>query len=157
MPGPIAATASIAVNAPPAKTLAAALALDPAKIVRPRGLVPGVKAVAGQIGAWSAPGQARTLTLSDGATIEETLTALEPCGYRYRIANFTGLFSRLVRHANARFEIVPRGAGSVLSWTYEFQPRGAISAAILSFLVDSQWNAFMDAALLRLKDDAEQA
>jgi carbon monoxide dehydrogenase subunit G len=157
MPEPIAAVASISVNASPQKTRAAALALDPVKTVRARGLIPGVKAVSGQTGAWSAQGQTRTLTLTDGATAEETLVALEPGGYRYRIAKFTGPFARLVKEAQARFEVAPRGDGSNLTWTYEFHARGALSAAILSFLVDSQWNAYMDAALERLKDEIERA
>lgn len=154
---PIAAAASIAVNASPAKTFAAALAMDPAKFVRARGLIPGVKSVTGQTGAWSAPGQTRQLTLTDGARAEETLIALDPAGYRYRIAKFTGLFSHIVKEAHARFDVTPRGDGSVLAWTYEFQPKGALSAAILSFLVDSQWNAYMDATLERLKDTIERA
>lgn len=157
MPEPVAAVASIAVNASPAKTLAAALAMDPAKFVRARGLLPGVKSVSGQTGAWSAPGQTRQLTLTNGARAEETLIALEPAGYRYRIARFTGLFSAIVKEAHARFDVTPRGDGSMLRWTYEFQPTGGLSAAILSFLVDSQWNAYMDAALARLKDDIERA
>jgi hypothetical protein len=157
MPEPIAAVASISVNASPEKSRAAALALDPVKVVRARGLIPGVKAVSGQTGAWSAQGQTRTLTLTDGATAEETLVALEPGGYRYRIGNFTGPFARLVKEAHARFETAPRGDGSILTWTYEFHAKGGLSAAILSFLVDSQWNAYMDAALARLKDGIERA
>lgn len=154
---PIPASASIAVNASPAKTLAAALAFDPARIVQKRGLIPGVKSATGQTGAWSAPGQTRQLTLTDGARAEETLIALDPAGYRYRIGNFTGLFSHIVKEAHARFEVTPRGDGSALTWTYEFLPKGGLSAAILSFLVDSQWNAFMDAALERLKAEIERA
>lgn len=157
MPDPILASASIGINASPEKTLAAALALDPARIVARRGLIPGVKSVSGQTGPWSAPGQTRLLTLTDGSRAEETLTALEPNGYRYRIGTFTGPFALIVKEANARFEVAPRGEGSALVWTYEFQPKGGLSAAILSFLVDSQWNAFMDAALERLKADIERA
>jgi len=157
MPKPIAAAASIAINASPARVFAATLALDPATIVQKKGLIPGVRSVAGQTGAWSAVGQSRKLTLTDGAGAEETLIALEPNGYRYRVAAFTGPFSHIVRDANARFEVAPRGEGSMLTWTYEFTPKGSLSAAILSFLVDSQWNAFMDAALLRLKDEIERA
>ena len=156
MPDPIAAAASINVNASPERTFAAALAMDPVQIVRARGLIPGVRSVSGQTGPWSAPGQTRTLTLTDGATAEETLIAVEPAGYRYRVGKFTGLFSRIVKEAAARFEVTPRSEGSVLTWTYEFQPKGGLSAAILSFLVDSQWNSYMDAALERLKDDIER-
>ncbi len=157
MINPITATASISVNASPEKTRAAALALDPVALVRARGLIPGVKAVSGQTSAWTAPGQSRTLTLTDGATVRETLVALDSGGYRYRVDGFTGAFSHIVREANARFDVSPRGEGSTLTWTYEFQPKGGLSAAILSFLVDSQWNAFMDAALVRLKDAIERA
>ncbi len=157
MARPVAAAASIDINASPERTRAASLALDPVRIVRAQGLLPGVRAVSGQRDAWSAEGQMRVLTLTDGATAEETLLALEPGGYRYRIAGFTGPFARLASHAEARFEAAPRGEGTRLSWTYEFHPKGAVSAAILSFLVDGWWNAFMEAALTRLKDEIERA
>ncbi len=153
----IAAAASVAVNAAPAKTFAAALALDPVRIVQPKGMIPGVASVAGQSGPWSMEGQTRTMTLTDKGSVEETLIEIEPLGYRYRIGNFTGPFRMLVREARARFYVQPRGEGSLLTWTYEFEPKGAIAATILSFLVDSQWNAFMDATLQRLKDEIERA
>lgn len=156
MQEPIKAAASIAIAADPAKTRAAALALDPAKIVRKRGLIPGVRAVAGRTAAWSETGQTRTLTLSDGSTAVEKLVALDPDGYRYRITDFSGPFRFIVKEANARFAVAPRGDGSMLTWTYEFTPKGSLAAAILSFLVDSQWNGFMDAALQRLKEDIER-
>jgi hypothetical protein len=156
MSEPIQAVASITIAADPARTRAAALALDPVKIVHPKGLIPGVNTLAGQIGPWSAAGQTRKLTLTDGSTAVETLLALDPDGYRYRISDFSGLFKFIVKDANARFSVAPRGEGSVLTWSYEFTPKGALASAILSFLVDSQWNGFMDAALERLKDDIER-
>jgi len=157
MPKPIAAVASITMNASPAAVFAAVLALDPVTVVKAKGLIPGVKSVSGQTGGWSAAGQTRTLTLSDGAAAQETLIALEPQGYRYRVSGFTGLFSRLVREANARFDVTPRGEGSMLTWAYEFTPKGPLAGVILSFLVDSQWNAYMDAALEHLKGEIERA
>lgn len=156
MPEPIQAVATITVTADPTRTRAAALALDPVKIVHPKGLIPGVKTLTGQIGPWSAAGQTRKLTLTDGSTAVETLLALGPNGYRYRISDFSGLFKLIVKEANARFSVTPRGDGSVLTWSYEFTPKGALAAAILSFLIDSQWNGFMDAALERLKVDIER-
>ncbi len=157
MQKPVAAAASIAINADPARVRAAALALDPTKIVQAKGLLPGVRGVAGQTGTWSAPGEKRMLTLTDGSTLVETLVAIEPDGYRYRGSEYSGVFRFLVKEANARFAVAPRGDGATLTWTYEFTPHGGLSAAILSFLVDSQWNAFMDATLERLKTEIERA
>ncbi len=157
MQTPIAATASITVAALPATTLAAALAIDPVSTVLTRGIIPGVRSVKGQTGPWSSPGQTRTLTLTDGSTVEETLVALHADGYRYRIAKFSGLFRFIVAEANARFDVAAHAGGSTLTWTYAFTPKGAMAAAILSFLVDSQWNGFMDAALSRLKPAIERA
>ncbi len=156
MQEPIKAAASIALAADAGTTRAAALAFDPAKIVQKRGLIPGVKSVSGQTVPWSAAGQTRTLTLSDGSTVVESLVALEPDGYRYRISDFSGPLKYIVKEAHARFAIAPRGEGSILTWTYEFTPKGRLAAAILSFLVDSQWNGFMDAALARLKENIER-
>ncbi|MFN3960133.1 MAG: SRPBCC family protein [Parvularculaceae bacterium] len=154
---PIAAAASIAVSADPATVRAATLALDPVRIVQAKGFLPGVRSVVGVTAPWSAPGQTRTLTLTDGSTLTETLVAIEEDGYRYRGSDYSGPFRFLVKEANARFAVAPRADGATLSWTYEFTPKSGLAAAILSFLVDSQWNAFMDATLERLKADIERA
>ena len=155
MPDPVVADASIFIKAPADKTFALALGFDAPAIVRPQGLLPGVRSVAGTIGAWSKAGQQRTLTLTDGSSVEETLIEVGPASYRYRVANFSGPFKFLVKEANAAFAVEPRQNGSTLIWTYEFAPTSALAAPIVSLIASSFWTGWMDAALERLKDALE--
>lgn len=155
MPDPIVADTSIFIKAPVDKTFALALGFDAPAIVRPQGLLPGVKSVAGTTGAWSKAGQKRTLTLTDGSSVEETLVEVGPASYKYRVANFSGPFKFLVKEANAAFAVEPRQNGSTLIWTYEFTPSSALAAPIVSVIASSFWTGWMDAALERLKDALE--
>jgi hypothetical protein len=155
MPEPIVAAASIFVNASPEITLGKALGFDVPSVVQKRGLLPGVRSVSGATGAWAKAGEKRQLTLTDGSRVEETLVEISPAGYAYRVTNFTGPFKFLVKEANASFAVEPRRDGAMLTWTYEFLPSSAIASPIISFLVDTGWNDWMDAALERLKDAIE--
>lgn len=155
MPDPVVSNSSIFIKAPVEKTFAMALGFDAPAIVRPKGLLPGVKSVAGTIGAWSKAGETRSLSLTDGSSVEETLIEVGPASYKYRVANFSGPFKYLVKEANASFAVEPRQNGSALTWSYEFTPISAMAAPIVSFIASSLWPGWMDAALERLKEAIE--
>jgi hypothetical protein len=157
MPEPITTTASIFVRRAPEKVLERAMDFDAPSVVRKRGLLPGVRSVSGATGAWTNVGQKRQLVLTDGSRVEETLVDITPSSYAYRVADFTGPIRLLVREAKASFAVEPRRDGSMLTWTYEFKPKSALAAPIISFLVDTAYNAWMDAGLERLKDAIEAA
>ncbi len=142
---------SIEINAGPDKVFAAALSFDAPSIVKKHGALPGVAAVAGQTAAWSAPGQQRTLTLTDGTSVRETLVLLDRSSYDYRVEEFTGPIAALIERATGQFEAAPDGAGSLLSWRYEFVAASPAAAPLLRFMVSALWPGYMRAALKRLK------
>lgn len=151
MPNPVVSDSSIFIKAPVEKTFAMALGFDAPAIVRPKGLLPGVKSVAGTIGAWSKVGETRRLSLTDGSSVEETLVEIGPSSYKYRVGEFSGPFKYLVKEANASFAVEQRQNGSALTWSYKFTPTSAMAAAVVSFIASSLWTGWMDAALERLK------
>lgn len=146
---------SIFIKAPVEKAFAFALGFDVPSIVHKHGPLPGVKSVSGTTGAWSNAGQKRKLTLTDGSGVEETLLDVGPNSYKYRVAGLTGPFKFLVKEMNASFEVEPRKDGSMLTWTYAFTPTSPLAGPILSFIADSLWPQWMDAALERMKNALE--
>lgn len=157
MSKPIKSAAAVLVSAPVERAFAAALGFDAPSIVRPQGLLPGVRSVEGTTGAWNAPGETRRLTLTDGSMVEETLLDVRADSYRYRVAGFTGPFRFLVREAKGEFAVAPAPGGANLTWTYEFQPTSSLAAPIVSFIADVLWAPWMSAALGRLKAAIEAA
>lgn len=146
---------SVFIKAPVETTFAFALGFDVPAIVQKQGLLPGVRAVSGTTGAWSSAGQKRSLTLSDGSGVEETLIEVGTSSYKYRVGALTGPFKFLVKEMNASFEVEPRKDGSMLTWTYAFTPTSPLAGPIVSFIADALWPQWMDAALERMKDALE--
>jgi hypothetical protein len=152
----IAVQESIEVSAPSGRAFEALCRFDAVSIIKKHGVLPGVASVAGQTAAWSAPGQQRLLTLTDGASVRETLTDFGAASYDYRVEDFTGPIAGLVAHARGRFEAAPEpGAAARITWRYEFTPSSAAAAPLLRFFVSALWPGYMRAALRRLKESIE--
>ncbi len=154
MTAAICADASIFISAPVEKTFATARSFDAPRIVRRKGLLPGVRSVDGP-DRWGDVGDRRRLTLTDGSGVEETLLDLGAQSYRYRVSGFSGPFRFLVKEAQASFVVERQGEGSILRWSYEFAPTSPFAAPVVSFIAGAPWIQWMDAALERIKDEAE--
>ncbi len=76
-----------------------------------------------QRGAWDAPGQTRTIVLGDGATMRETLTAVEaPASFSYKITPLSGPLKLLVGHVAGRWSFAPAGTGTRITWSWDVTP-----------------------------------
>jgi hypothetical protein len=109
-------------------------------------VLPGVVTVRDQTGGWDAVGQTRTLVLTDGATVKETLrVATEPV-VAYDLSHFTGFFGTLVAGGRSEWRVDERPGGSGIEWTYTFtakRGRGVIVAAIMRLA----WARYMRSVL----------
>lgn len=154
---PLLVSASIDIAAESERVFDAAAALDPVRHIRPSGVLPGVAGCDDAQGGWSAIGQLRRLTLTDGVRLTETLTAFEPPRfYAYDVEGFAGLFGALISGADASWRIEPaRGGLTRVEWRYRFTPRGAIEGAMLRMLVRALWPGYMRRALESLKRSLE--
>ncbi len=107
---------------------------NPARFYPKSGVLPGVAEVRDQTGAWDAVGQTRTLVLTDGGTVKETLTLVSTPRFAYDLSAFTGFFSALVVVGRSEWRVEPHGEGSSIEWTYTFTAkpgRGFVVAAIV--------------------------
>lgn len=97
-------------------------------------MLPGVVEVRDQTGAWDAVGQTRTLVLSDGGTVMETLTVVAAPRFAYDLSTFTGFFGHLVASGRSEWRVDAEREGSSIAWTYTFTAKpgwGAVVAVIL--------------------------
>jgi hypothetical protein len=97
-------------------------------------VLPGVVEVRDQHGAWDAVGQTRTLVLSDGGTVKETLRVVAPPLFAYDLSAFTGFFGRLVASGRSEWRVADDAAGSVIGWTYTFTAKPGWGFAVAAIM-----------------------
>lgn len=115
------------------------------------GVIPPIKRVSGQIGAWGSAGvgATRTIHLADGGSMVETLTSLDrPTGFGYRIGDVKGPMMPLVRSVRGHWGLASDGSGTRVTWTWEVEPRRF--AGPLMPVLRQQWNGFAGKAFDRL-------
>lgn len=89
--------------------------------------------VTGQEGEWgSAVGQTRTIKMSDGGNMLETLTEIDqPNRFGYTISNVKGILKLLVVAASGRWAFEPDGDGTRITWSWEVTPTKVIGRAAM--------------------------
>jgi hypothetical protein len=97
-------------------------------------VLPGVVEVRDESGGWDAVGQTRTLVLSDGGTVRETLRVVTPPLFAYDLSAFTGFFGRLVASGRSEWRVVEHARGSTIEWTYAFTPRPGWGFAVAAIM-----------------------
>ena len=115
---------------------------DPTKFYPRSGILPAVVEVRDQTGGWEAAGETRTIVLSDGATLVETLRSAEAPLFSYDLTRFTGLFGTLVAHAHSEWTVTEHGDGSMIAWTYSFTSRPG-RGFIIAAIVRLAWGPYM--------------
>ncbi|MDP2290489.1 MAG: SRPBCC family protein [Actinomycetota bacterium] len=88
------------------------------------GAIPAIGEVIDQHGDWGAAvGQTRTIRLTDGGTMRETLTELDrPHRFGYTISDITGMMKPLVVSAAGTWSFEPVGTGVRITWAWEVTP-----------------------------------
>ncbi|MEL6369477.1 MAG: SRPBCC family protein [Pseudomonadota bacterium] len=128
-----------------------AAAMRPEALVQRRGPMPGIVRAEGAI-PYTAVGDIRTLSMSDGNTLTETLTAIEPPSrYAYTVSSFAGWFAALATAADTTWFFEEADGATTVTWQVEFIPNGTAGRLFLPFVVQSFWPGFMAASLDRLK------
>lgn len=130
--------------------------VDPTKFYPKFGPLPAVVEVRDQSGSWDTPGRTRTLVLSDGGSVVETITNAEsPSYFAYDLSRFTGLFGVLVSGARAEWRFERIAEGTRIHWTYTF--RGLPGRAwIVKLIVKLWWARYMQRVLPPIAREVER-
>ncbi|MEZ5892139.1 MAG: SRPBCC family protein [Parvularculaceae bacterium] len=154
---PVQLSVTETVHAPAADVFDAAVSIDARELIKKHGPLPGIVDVAEHDAPWSAIGEVRRHTLSDGSSVREELVAFtRGQTFGYRLTEFTGAFAPLVKSARADWHFTAQSAGRTqIDWTYAFTPKGAIAEPLLWFVVKLFWPGYLKAALARVKEKAE--
>lgn len=130
--------------------------IDPSRFYPRFRIVPATVAVRDQTGPWSTVGQTRTLLLSDGGHVVETITdVVEPTFFAYELTDFQKVFKVLVDHARAEWTFTEVESGTLVSWTYEFFPRKRWGW-LLGIIVATTWEPYMRSVLPEIVHEAER-
>jgi hypothetical protein len=158
MATPITTATVLTIRAPIERVFDAACGFDIPAVIKRHGMLPGVLKVDEHQGAWSAAGQKRLLTLSDGSSVREELISYAPArSYAYRVTGFTGPFAALVSEGRGEWNFSATGPNSTqVDWTYSFTPKSWFTRPAVWFIVKVLWPGYIRAALLRLKEEIEK-
>jgi hypothetical protein len=130
-------------HASPQRSWNVALQTPPTLFYPSFGPLPAVVAVHGQPAEWDVAGYSRTLELSDGGSVVETITQSDPgVFFGYDLSAFQQLFGRLVSGARAEWTFSAEGATTRIRWSYAFYPlagRGLAVRAIVALF----WAPYM--------------
>jgi hypothetical protein len=121
----------------------------PALFCRRYALLPPITQVRGQIGSWGQVGQTRTVVTSDGGTMREALTDVDPPrAFSYRLSEITGPMGPLVDSIDGRWEFTSKGTGTLITWRWTLHPR-SLGAPVMP-LITAMWLRYASRALERL-------
>jgi len=116
------------------------------------GPIPPIKEVLGQTGAWDGVGQTRTIVLTGGGSMVETLTAHdEPRAFGYALSDIKGPMAPLVGGVNGEWTFDPVGTGTKITWRWTIHPRSALTAPLLP-VFGRLWKGYAARSLAHLSD-----
>ncbi len=117
-----------------------------------RAIIPPVTEVRDAPPTWSEVGQSRTIVLSDGGRMRETLTEVDPPRtFAYRITDLRGPLAPLTTLIEGRWQVDPDGAdGCRITWSWEVHPRFPLGRVGLP-LFARFWNGYAAKALDELE------
>lgn len=150
------ATAEAVVATTPKQAWDVSAPINPTRFYPAFGPLPAVVQVRDQTGSWDTPGRTRTLVLSDGGSVVETITdAKSPRYFAYELSDFTKLFGVLVAGARAEWTFERIAEGTRITWTYTF--RGLPGRAwIVKLIVSLWWARYMRRVLPPIAREVER-
>ena len=131
------------------------LGCDPSRMFQPVGGLPGVAAVRFDVGSWRNLGDARTITLTDGSTAREELTAVAPPhSFTYTVSAYTSILRLLVVRGESTFRCIPaKNGGTEIIWSYAYTPQSVLVQPLVWLIRVLLWERYMTAAMNRMMSD----
>jgi hypothetical protein len=131
---------------------------DLSEILEGYGPMAAVEKTTGQTGPWDEPGSARTVHLSSGHTVRQTVTdADRPAYFAYEVDEIESLLRHLSPEALSEWQFRKTSAGTELRWTYTHETPSIGAAIALYPLVTFLWEGYMTQIIETIKANAESA
>jgi hypothetical protein len=112
---------------------------------------PAVREVNDEPEVWGTVGQTRTIVLTDGATLRETLTAVDrPHGYSYLLDDLHGPLKPFVRTIDGAWTVTPEGTGARIGWSWTLHPK-APPARLTMNVMARMWKGYAERGLAEVE------
>ena len=112
---------------------------------------PAVRAVTDEPEDWGTVGQTRTIVLTDGARLRETLTSVDrPHGYAYLLDEIHGTLRPFVGTVDGVWTVTPEGTGARIGWAWILHPKTS-PARLTMTVIGRMWKGYADRALAELE------
>jgi hypothetical protein len=119
------------------------------KVLTGYGPLPAVVKTSENTGPWTIVGSARRVHLADKSTLREQLTHYEPSKYfAYRVFDFGNpLLRTLASEGKGEWIFSQVPEGTLVTWTYTFSAKNALTAIPLSGITQLLWRGYMNVCL----------
>lgn len=153
MAKPVSMQSSRAIPVAPEEAFARTLPMSlPTLFNRRYGPIPPIKEIRDQKGDWSSVGETRTIALSGGGTMRETLTSVDPGrSFGYTISSITGPMAPLIDHVEGSWIFDAAGTGTRVTWRWVVHPKSALTAPLLPVFA-KLWRGYASQSLESLSD-----
>jgi hypothetical protein len=112
---------------------------------------PPVREVTDEPDDWGAVGHTRTILLTDGSRLRETLTSVDrPHGYAYVLDDLHGPLRPFVRTVDGAWSVTPEGTGARIGWAWTLHAK-ASPARLTMNVIGRMWKGYADRALHELE------
>jgi Polyketide cyclase / dehydrase and lipid transport len=119
------------------------------KVLTGYGPLPSVVKTSENTGPWTIAGSARRVHLADKSVLREQLTHYEPSKYfAYRVFDFGNpLLRTLASEGKGEWIFSQVPEGTLVTWTYTFSAKNALTAIPLSGITQLLWRGYMNVCL----------
>ena len=89
-------------------------------------VIPPIRRVIYDDGAWNRVGQRRTMVLQGGTAIAEVVHVDPPTSFGYELSSMTGLLAPLISQVEGKVDLVPVAGGTEVMWQWTIHPRSLV-------------------------------
>jgi hypothetical protein len=108
---------------------------------------PAVREVTDEPDGWGTVGQTRTIVLTDGSRLRETLTSVDrPHSYAYVLDDLQGPLRLFLRTIEGVWSVTPEGAGARIGWAWTLHAKASPARLTLN-VIGQMWKGYAERAL----------